>query len=149
MLVKELNKEPIVSNEIKYLDISKTVGEHSFTVFPEHLNYQGALFGGKILCEIDIAAIKPIRRMLYFTDCDTAVTARIGQVDFLRPASLGDIIELHSKIFKLGKTSIHVNVNVTREDSKGNIETICNAQLVFVSIKDGNPHPHNFQLNLN
>ena len=138
-----------IGRNVQLLDISKTTANHSFTVFPEHLNYQGALFGGKILCEIDIAAIKPIRRMLYLTDCETAVTASIDKVDFLKPAQLGDIIELKATIYKLGQTSIHVSVNVTKEDRFGNIETICNAKLVFVSIKDGKPHKHNFKLNFN
>ncbi len=71
---------------------------HSFTVFPEDLNYKGSLFGGKILAEMDIAGIKPIRRMLYMTECDNLVTVRIDRVDFLKPARLGDLIELTATI---------------------------------------------------
>ncbi|MFM9944378.1 MAG: acyl-CoA thioesterase [Bacteroidia bacterium] len=133
-----------LENETKLL--TQTVALHSFTVFPEDMNYAGALFGGKILAEIDIAAIKPVRRMLYNTDCDTAVTASIDRVDFLKPADLGDIIELHAKIVKLGKTSITVAVHVTKENHKGEISTICDATLVFVSLKQGKPFPHNHQL---
>lgn len=119
---------------------------HSFTVFPEDLNYKGSLFGGKILAEMDIAGIKPIRRMLYMTDCDNLVTVRIDRVDFLKPAKLGDIIEMTATIFKLGTTSISVYVNVTKEDEMGRIEKICDAALVYVSLKDGKPHPHNHYL---
>ena len=133
-----------LDNETKFLN--QAVALHSFTVFPEDMNYAGALFGGKILAEIDIAAIKPVRRMLYNTDCDTAVTASIDRVDFLKPADLGDIIELHAKIVKLGKTSITVAVHVTKENHKGAISTICDATLVFVSLKQGKPFPHHHQL---
>lgn len=117
---------------------------HSFTVFPEDLNYTGSLFGGKILSEIDIAGIKPIRKMLYLTNCDNVVTARIDRVDFLKPAKLGDLIELTATIFKLGTTSISVFVNVTREDETGIIEKICDASLVYVSLRKGKPYPHNY-----
>lgn len=119
---------------------------HSFTVFPEDLNYNGSLFGGKILAEIDIAGIKPIRRMLYMTGCDNVVTARIDRVDFLKPGKLGDLIEMTATIFKLGSTSISVYVNVTREDEAGRIEKICDASLVYVSLKNGKPHSHNHYL---
>jgi len=119
---------------------------HSFTVFPDDLNYKGALFGGKILSEIDIAGLTPVRRMLYNTACDTAVTASIDRVDFLKPAKLGDIVELTATIYKLGRTSIHVFVYVTKEDEYGKIEKICDAHLVFVSLKDGKPYPHNHYL---
>lgn len=135
----------ILENETKI--VAQPLALHSFIVFPEDMNYAGALFGGKILAEIDIAAIKPVRRMLYNTECDTAVTASIDRVDFLKPADLGDIIELQAKIVKLGKTSITVTVHVTKENNRGAISTICDAKLVFVSLKNGKPFPHHHQLN--
>ena len=124
-------------------ELKNVAAIHSFTVFPEDLNYKGSLFGGKILAEIDIAGLKPVRRMLYSTDCDNLVTARFDRVDFLKPAKLGDIVELTATIYKLGRTSINVSVHVTKEDEFGAIEKICDASLVFVSLKDGKPHPHN------
>lgn len=127
-------------------ELKNVTAIHSFTVFPEDLNYKGSLFGGKILSEIDIAGLKPVRRMLYNTGCDNLVTARFDRVDFLKPAKLGDIVELTATICKLGRTSINVSVHVTKEDEFGNIEKICDAQLVFVSLKDGKPHPHNHYL---
>lgn len=84
--------------------------------------------------------------MLYMTDCDNLVTARIDRVDFLKPAKLGDIIEMTATIFKLGTTSISVYVNVTKEDETGRIEKICDASIVYVSLKNGSPHPHNHYL---
>jgi acyl-CoA hydrolase len=95
---------------------------------------------------MDIAGLKPVRRMLYNTDCDNTVTASIDRVDFLKPAKLGDIIEMTATIYKLGRTSISVFVHVTKEDEFGFIEKICDARLVFVSLKDGKPHPHNHYL---
>ncbi len=127
-------------------ELKNVTAVHSFTVFPDDLNYKGSLFGGKILSEIDIAGLKPVRRMLYNSDCDNLVTARFDRVDFLKPAKLGDIVELTATICKLGRTSINVSVHVTKEDEFGNIEKICDAQLVFVSLKDDKPHPHNHYL---
>jgi|SRR6185312_3133151 len=135
-----------LTSETQKRELKNVSAVHSFTVFPDDLNYKGSLFGGKILSEIDIAGLKPVRRMLYNTDCDNLVTARFDRVDFLKPAKLGDIVEMTATICKLGRTSITVWVHVTKEDEFGNIEKICDAQLVFVSLKDGKPHPHNYYL---
>lgn len=37
---------------IKLTDASKLIATHSFTVFPQDLNYAGSLFGGKVMAEI-------------------------------------------------------------------------------------------------
>ncbi|MFA6260906.1 MAG: hotdog domain-containing protein [Bacteroidia bacterium] len=122
---------------------------HSFLVFPEDLNYAGTLFGGKILAEMDRAALKATRRLLYASDCDGAVTVSLNKVDFITPALLGDIIELRAHIIALGNTSIQIQVHVSREDHFGKIETICEATFVFVSMKAGKPYPHCCQLKSN
>ncbi|MES2617367.1 MAG: hotdog domain-containing protein [Bacteroidota bacterium] len=126
---------------------SKSISElsaiHSFIVFPEDLNYAGTLFGGKVLAEMDLSAAKVTRRLLYGTDCDGAVTASLDKVDFRKPAHLGDIIEFKASIKQLGRTSIEIDVHVSKENQTGQIETICSASFVFVSLKDGKPYPHN------
>lgn len=116
---------------------------HSFTVFPDGLNYFGTLFGGKVLAEMDIAAAKAVRRLLYNTGCDGAATVSVDRVDFKRPAFLGDIIEMEAQITSLGSSSIKIRVDVTKEDSLGNIDRICNAEFTFVALKETRPHPHN------
>lgn len=115
---------------------------HSFIVFPDDLNYAGTLFGGKVLAEMDLTAAKATRRLLYGTDCDGAVTASLDKVDFKAPAHLGDIIELKAIIKKLGRTSIEIYVHVSKENQTGEIETICDATFIFVSLKKGKPYPH-------
>ena len=122
---------------------------HTFTVFPEDLNYAGSLFGGKLLAEMDISAIKSVRRMLYHTDCDAAVTASVEKVNFEKPAYLGVIIDLTAQIISVGKTSIKVKVEVQKEDKAGKISKICEAKFVFVSIKERKPFPHYTVLALN
>ncbi|MCU0441526.1 MAG: acyl-CoA thioesterase [Bacteroidia bacterium] len=116
---------------------------HSFMVFPEDLNYAGTLFGGKVLAEMDRAAAKAARRLLYGTPCDGSVTVSLDKVDFVSPAHLGDFIELTATLKKLGRTSIEIHVYVSKEDTTGAIAKICEGTFVFVSLKDGKPYPHN------
>lgn len=120
---------------------------HTFTVFPDDLNYAGSLFGGKLLAEMDIAAIKAVRRMLYATRCDGAVTASLDKVDFKAAAKLGDIIELTATIVRLGSSSIDVDVTVKRESEQGWEEEICQAKFTFVSLRKGKSFPHRMIMN--
>lgn len=130
----------IIDTNIK--PITQLEAIHSFIVFPEDLNYHNTLFGGKVLAEMDLAAVKVTRRLLYGTQCDGAVTASLNRVDFKRPAHLGDIIEMRAVIKKLGTTSIEIDVFVSKENQQGKIETICEATFVFVSLRAGKPFPH-------
>jgi acyl-CoA hydrolase len=130
-----------MTNNVKI--INDVVTKHSFMVFPEDMNYAGTLFGGKILAEMDKTALKASRRVLYGTYCDGAVTVSLDKVDSKKPAHLGDIIEIDAKIARLGRTSIEIFVHVSKEDHQGEIETICDATFVFVSMKNAKPYPHN------
>lgn len=114
----------------------------SFSVFPEDLNYNNTLFGGKVLSAIDLAGVAVCRKALYGTEADGCVTASMDKVDFKKPGYKGDIINLTAEIKSLGKSSIHVRVIVERESLKGELEEICTANVVFVAMKDGRPYKH-------
>ncbi|UTW62634.1 acyl-CoA thioesterase [bacterium SCSIO 12741] len=118
----------------------------SFTVFPDHLNYSGSLFGGKLLAEMDLAASNAVRKALYETSCDGLVTAHLNQVDFKNPGRLGDIVELRSVLVKAGRTSLTVDVQVNKEDRHGTVTEICSARFVFVALRKGKPFPHDIEL---
>jgi acyl-CoA hydrolase len=115
---------------------------HSFTVFPQDLNYGDTLFGGKVMAEMDIAGVKVVRRALYGTDCDGAVTASVDKIDFKKPAFLGDLITMTAEIKAIGRSSLQIKISVTRESQKGDTEDICAANFTFVSMKDKKSHPH-------
>lgn len=126
--------------------IEKLQALHTFAVFPEDLNYNGTLFGGKILAEMDIAAAKVARRLLYGTPCDGAVTASLDKVNFRKPALLGDMIEMKARLTGLGNTSIRISVKVIKEDKCGQREQICEALFTFVALKENKPYPHHCRL---
>jgi len=115
---------------------------HSFTVFPQDLNYADTLFGGKVMAEMDVAGVKVVRRAIYETDCDGAVTASVDKIDFKKPAFLGDLITMKADIKALGRSSIQVKITVTRESQRGDIEEICAANFTFVTMKDKKSHHH-------
>jgi acyl-CoA hydrolase len=114
-----------------------------FTVFPDHINFTGTLFGGTLLGKMDIAAATLARKLLYNTEADGAVTASMDKVDFLVPGHLGDLITIKSGLKSLGKSSMLIQCKVYREDRKGNTEKMCTAMFTFVAVKEGKPVPHN------
>jgi acyl-CoA hydrolase len=121
---------------------SKLTAVHSFTVFPQDLNYANSLFGGKVMAEMDIAGVKVVRRALYGTGSDGCVTASVDRIDFKKPAFLGDLITMVSEIKTLGKSSIQVKITVTRESIMGDVDDICAANFTFVAMKDKKSFQH-------
>lgn len=119
---------------------------HSFTVFPDDLNYAGTLFGGKLLAEMDIAGAKLTRKLLYNSPCDGAVTVKVGKVIFKTPAHLGDLIDMEVVATRIGKSSIDMTIKVVKESIRGRVESICEADFTFVALKEGKPHPHYLKL---
>ena len=115
---------------------------HSFTVFPQDLNYADTLFGGCVMSHMDVAGVKVVRRALYGTDCDGAVTASVDKIDFKKPAFLGDLITMSAEIKAIGRSSLQIKISVSRESQKGDIEDICASNFTFVSMKDKKSHPH-------
>jgi acyl-CoA hydrolase len=127
---------------------NRLTATHSFTVFPQDLNYVDTLFGGCIMSHMDVAGVKVVRRALYNTDCDGAVTASVDRIDFKKPAFLGDLITMVAEIKTLGKSSIQVKISVSRESQKGLVEDICAANFTFVAMKDKKSHQHGLSFDI-
>lgn len=127
---------------MKKFEGDKLSAIHSFTVFPQDLNYADTLFGGCVMSHMDVAGVKVVRRAIYETDCDGAVTASVDKIDFNKPAFLGDLITMKADIKALGKSSIQVKISVISENQIGDIEEICAANFTFVTMKNKKPHPH-------
>ena len=131
--------------------INKMTSVHSFTVMPKDCNFNNnvnnnkndILFGGKLLYEIDYAGAKIVRRATYGLDIDMIVTASLDKINFEKPSFLGDIVSMEAVVKSLGKSSISIRIIVSRESLIGEIERVCSANMVFVTMKNGKPIPHN------
>lgn len=82
------------------------------SVFPTNTNPQGNLFGGQLVAWMDTAAGVAAMRHAQAT----VVTARIDHIDFKVPVYVGNIVVLSAEVIRVGRTSIVVEVTVTRED---------------------------------
>ncbi len=107
-------------------------------VSPPDLNPGNTLFGGKLLEWIDEEASIFVMCQL---DSKTIVTKYMSEINFVRPAFQGDIIEIGTEVVKFGTTSITVRCEVRKKMSKELIISI--DEIVFVNLdKNGKPTPH-------
>ncbi len=115
----------------------------AFTVQPQDTNYLNTLFGGALMKEMDSCAGMTARRALYDSACEDAVTVHVDSFDFTMPGYIGDLVILTGKITNFGTTSIEIKVTVEKEEiGSGDRGVICEAEFVFVSMQDGEKHPH-------
>jgi acyl-CoA hydrolase len=115
--------------------MEKTVKESTTTmteaVFPNDVNNNGTLYGGKLLDWIDtIGGIVAKRH------CRTGVvTASIDSLNFINPIHQTDIVYLEAWINYVGNTSMEIEVRVTSENPISGEQTkTCRAFLTYVAV---------------
>ncbi len=103
------------------------------------LNLNGHIFGGWILSQMDIAGgITAARRAN-----GPVATVAIHAMKFHRPVHPGDLVSCYTDIVKVGRTSIHVHIEVcvSRREEPEEI-MVTEGVFVFVAVdKQGRPRP--------
>lgn len=103
------------------------------SVFPADANPRGNLFGGTLVSWMDKAAgIAAMRRAR-----QVVVTAKIEDIEFRVPIIVGDLVEVNAKIEHVGRTSLRVRVDVSKEDPlTGTAELCTTGHFTMVAIGD-------------
>jgi acyl-CoA hydrolase len=107
------------------------------TVFPNDVNNNDTLYGGRLLDWIDmlggIVAKKHSRSPI--------VTVSIDSLNFLNPIRQRDIVTLEAWVNFVGRTSMEIEVRVTSENPfTAETSKNCRAFLTYVAMDDkGNP----------
>jgi acyl-CoA hydrolase len=81
------------------------------TVFPGATNHYGTLFGGDALKVMGTAAFVAATR----TSREVMVMAATNRIDFRSPVRGGDMIELASRVTRVGRSSLTVEVALHAE----------------------------------
>ncbi|MGA3159717.1 MAG: acyl-CoA thioesterase [Terracidiphilus sp.] len=116
--------------------VASTQSEMTELILPNDTNILGHLLGGRLMHFIDLtAAMAAYRHARTYV-----VTAAMDHIDFIRPVSLGDLVNLKSSINRAFSSSMEVGVKVWAEDTRtGELQHVASAYLVFVAVdKDGN-----------
>lgn len=75
-------------------------------IFPEQANHYGTLFGGNALALMAKAAFVAATRHAQMA----VVMARSDRVDFATPVRVGELLELHARVTRTGRSSMTVSV---------------------------------------
>ena len=106
-------------------------------VLPNDTNVLGNILGGRVMHYMDICAAMSA----YKHARSPVVTASVDQLNFLAPATVGDMLILKSSVNFTGKTSMEVGVRIESENSiSGKKNHTASAYLTFVSL-DNNRKP--------
>lgn len=118
------------------LQITALDYEASFVVTPQQLNGHGTLFGGEIFSRMDQAAGMAVRKQLKASLTATHGATRMASVEFLMPATTGDVVTIAVEVVEIGKKSLTMKVVAEKELPSGK-KAIATGRFVFVSVKDG------------
>ena len=106
---------------------------------PKETNALGTIFGGVILSQIDQAAA--IEAHKYHKGA--VVTVAMDEIEFKQPVFVGDVVSYYTRIHKLGRTSVTIDVYVYAQRQfaeDGDFLPVTQARVVMVAV-DSNNHP--------
>ena len=104
---------------------------------PADTNQNGDIFGGWLLCWMDIGGGIFASKMAK----SRTVTVAIEAMNFRKPVFVGDVVSVHANLARIGKTSItvHLEAWVTRRKEMQSI-LVTDGNFTYVSIDDqGHP----------
>ena len=117
----EARHETIIKNLINHLKEQstpeeRTTGHSSMTLvqvmYPHQGNIAGNVHGGEIMKMMDTAAGVVAARHAH----SNVVTAKVEELNFLRPVHIGELVFAHARLVFVGRTSMEVRVEVETEN---------------------------------
>ncbi|MCE1225525.1 MAG: PaaI family thioesterase [Geobacteraceae bacterium] len=117
--------EPATPESINNISLLKTLGiqlqeigeRHAVmcvTVDERHRNYFGGAHGGLLATLVDTASFFPRPLLPSGVTCTTTSL----QVNYIRPAAVGDLLTARSELLHLGRRTASVRVEVTNQEDK-------------------------------
>jgi len=109
-------------------------------MMPRDTNPLGSIFGGVILSHIDQAGAIGARREVVLAGGKQPflVTAAINRVEFRQPVLVGDVVRFLTRLVRIGRTSITMQVHVEAERD-GQALPVTDAEVVYVGIDPTGP----------
>jgi acyl-CoA thioesterase YciA len=104
-------------------------------MMPRDTNPMGSIFGGVILSYLDQAGAIGARREVVRAGGPQPflLTAAINRVEFRQPVLVGDVVRFLTRLVRIGRTSITMQVHV-EADRDGQVLQVTDAELVYVGV---------------
>ena len=111
-------------------------------MMPRDTNPLGSIFGGVILSHIDSAGAIGARREVGLAGgvLPFLVTVAINRVEFKKPVMVGDVVSFRTRLVKLGRTSITMQISVEAERGTETLH-VTEAEVVYVGIDPADRSP--------
>lgn len=101
---------------------------------PADTNPAGDIFGGWLLCQMDLAAGNAAARRAR----GRCATVSIEQVSFLTPVRVGDEVSVYANLLSVGRTSMKFHVEAWRRSRDGDDRIkVTDAVFTFVALDSG------------
>ena len=105
---------------------------------PADTNGNGAIFGGWIMAQMDLAgSVLPAK-----LSKGRVTTVAVNEFVFKQPVSVGDLLSFYAKVVRVGNTSMTVQIDVYAERNPANLHVVKVTEAVFTYVAiDGSGHP--------
>ncbi|MDF1780876.1 MAG: acyl-CoA thioesterase [Alcanivoracaceae bacterium] len=102
---------------------------------PADANWNGDIFGGWLVSQMDLAGAVTARRAAR----GRVATVAIDSMAFLRPVPIGSVVSCYTDLVEIGRTSMQIQVEVWIGDHNENQAKVTEGLFTFVAI-DGTGH---------
>src|SRR5437764_7572617 len=104
-------------------------------MMPRDINPHGTIFGGVVLSYIDQAGAIGARREVARAGGKppAVVTVAMNRVEFKKPVLVGDVVRFLTRLVRVGRTSITMNVQVEVERGQEVLQ-VTGAEVVYVGV---------------
>ena len=111
-------------------------------MMPRDTNPLGSIFGGVILSYIDQAGAIGARREVTLAGGVTPhlTTVAVNRVEFKLPVLVGDVVRYLTRVVKIGRTSITMQIRVEAERG-ADVLHVTEAEVVYVRIDPATRRP--------
>lgn len=99
---------------------------------PRDANYQGDIFGGWLLSQMDLAGAVLGRRIAK----GRCATVAVDSMMFLRPVPVGAVVSCYARLLKIGRSSMQIMVEVWVGDCPEAQQKVTEGKFTFVAIDE-------------
>jgi acyl-CoA thioesterase YciA len=105
-------------------------------MMPRDTNPHGTIFGGVLLSYIDQAGAIGARHEIAKAggELPALVTVAINRVEFKMPVLVGDVVRFNTRLVRIGRTSITMDVQVEAERGRDLLQ-VTDAEIVYVGVE--------------
>lgn len=106
---------------------------------PADTNSNGDIFGGWLMSQMDLGAAIYARNL----SRSRVTTVAVDGMSFLNPVNVGDIVNCHASLLKVGRTSMKIAVEAwVQRGSDGKLLRVTEGVFTYVAIDEtGRPQP--------